>query len=102
MFVACVTVHVHPGREEDFIRETLANHEGSVKEPGNLRFDLLQAVDDSCRFFLYEAYRSEEDARAHKETSHYLTWRERVADWMVCPREGVTYRVVAPDDPAKW
>ena len=32
----------------------------------------------------------------HKQTPHYLTWRETVADWMAEPRQGVPYHVIAP------
>jgi autoinducer 2-degrading protein len=45
-------------------------------EPGNRRFDVLQAPDDPARFILYEAYASAADAAAHKETAHYLAWRD--------------------------
>ncbi len=102
MLVTCVTVHVVPERVEDFIRETLANHHGSRLEPGNLRFDLLQCSTDPTRFFLYEAYASEAEAAAHKQTPHYLRWKEAVAGWMARPREGVPHRVLAPEDPAQW
>ncbi|MDH5735951.1 MAG: antibiotic biosynthesis monooxygenase, partial [Gammaproteobacteria bacterium] len=55
-------------------------------------------ADDPCQFVLYEAYASQEDAAAHKQTSHYLTWRDRVADWMASPRKGVPYHGLYPVD----
>ena len=76
----------------DFIEASISNREGSVREPGNLRFDVLQAADEPTRFLLYEAYDSEESAARHKETDHYVTWRDRVAEWMAEPRIGVRYR----------
>ena len=97
MHVTLVKVAVRPGREQDFIAATRANHEGSVREAGNLRFDVLQDPNDPTRFLLYEAYRTEADALAHKETTHYLTWREAVADMMATPREGIPYRVICPE-----
>ncbi len=92
MIVTCVYVHVKREHVDDFIEATTRNQEGSVREPENLRFDVLQAADDSARFLLYEAYASEEAAARHKQTDHYLTWRDRVADWMAEPRKGVRYR----------
>lgn len=91
-------VHVKVKREyiDDFIRATGINHEFSVKEPGNLRFDVLQKEDDPGRFALYEAYDNETAAAAHKKTTHYLTWKEIVAPWMEEPREGVRYRGLMP------
>lgn len=96
MHVTLVEVHVKPQHIDDFISATRANHEGSVKEPGNVRFDVLQSSDDPNRFVLYEAYRSAADAAAHKETGHYLNWREQVADWMTEPRRGLNYTGIFP------
>jgi (4S)-4-hydroxy-5-phosphonooxypentane-2,3-dione isomerase len=92
MIVTCVYVHVKREHVDDFIEATARNQEGSVREPENLRFDVLQAADDPARFLLYEAYASEEAAARHKQMDHYLTWRDRVADWMAEPRKGVRYR----------
>jgi (4S)-4-hydroxy-5-phosphonooxypentane-2,3-dione isomerase len=102
MVVTCVTVYVQAEHVSDFIRTTLENHHGSRQEPGNLRFDVLQCSTDPARFFLYEAYRSEAEAAAHKQTPHYLRWKEAVAGWMAKPREGVPHRVLAPEDPEQW
>ncbi len=60
MIVTCVYVHVKPEAVNDFIEASVMNHKGSVKEPGNLRFDFVQQADDPCRFMLYEAFESEE------------------------------------------
>ena len=102
MIVTCVTIYVKEEHIEDFIKASAENHEGSVREPGNMRFDVLQCSDNPARFLLYEAYESQEAAAAHKETSHYKKWRETVADWMASPREGVPYRVIRPVDRTGW
>ncbi|MBN1268177.1 MAG: antibiotic biosynthesis monooxygenase [Kiritimatiellae bacterium] len=92
MLVTLVHVHVKPEHLEPFIAATKANHEGSVKEPGNRRFDVLQLAEDPTRFVLVEAYEDESCVAAHKETAHYKTWRDTVADWMAEPRKGVKYK----------
>ncbi len=96
MQVTLVQVHVKPEYVDDFIEATRLNHEASIKEAGNVRFDILQSADDSTRFVLYEAYRTAEDAARHKETAHYLKWRETVADWMAEPRQGIPYQGLFP------
>ena len=96
MIVTCVHVHVKPEYVQQFIEASRLNHQHSIAEPTNLRFDVLQSADDPTRFLLYEAYESEDGAKAHKQTNHYLTWRETVAPWMAEPRQGVPYRFVAP------
>lgn len=102
MLVTTVTVYVKPDHIDDFIQATITNHNNSIEEPGNMRFDVLQCIDDPIRFLLYEAYDSPEAAAEHKNTEHYLEWRKTVADWMAKPREGVPHRVVRPQDRAAW
>ena len=96
MHVTLVHVAVKPGHIDDFIAATRRNHEASVQEPGNRRFDVLQSPDDPSRFVLYEAYADVADAQAHKQTAHYLAWRDAVAEWMAEPRRGVSYNELFP------
>lgn len=96
MHVTLVHVHVKPEHVTSFILATRANHEHSVKEPGNLRFDVLQSAEDPARFVLYEAYATAADAARHKETVHYLEWRDAVAPWMAGPRQGERYHGLLP------
>ena len=88
MHVTLVHVHVKPEALTAFIEACRLNHEGSVAEPGNFRFDILQDANDPTHFVLYESYVSEGDAKAHKETAHYHRWRDTVTDMMAAPREG--------------
>ena len=96
MIVTIVHVSVKPEHIAEFIRTTTANHLQSIREPGNLRFDVLQLEEDATRFALYEAYEDEASAAAHKHTPHYLEWKETVAPWMARPREGIRYNAVMP------
>lgn len=91
MFVTLVHVKVKPNYVDAFIEASLENSHASVEEAGNLRFDVLQSADDPTYFVLYEAYESAEDAAAHKGADHYLLWRDKVADMMAEPRQGVRY-----------
>lgn len=100
--VTAVYISVKPEGAEAFIEATLDNHRHSVREPGNLRFDVLRSVHEPERFLLYEVYASDEAAAAHKKTDHYLRWRDTVADLMAEPRVGVPYEPLAPADPADW
>ena len=96
MHVTLVHVEVKPDHIDDFIAATRLNHEASVQEAGNRRFDVLQSPENSGHFILYEAYASAEDAAAHKQTAHYVAWRDTVADWMAEPRRGVRYEGLFP------
>jgi autoinducer 2-degrading protein len=97
MHVTFVHIVVRPEEVPAFIDVTRANHEGSVREPGNLRFDVLRSVDDPTRFVLYEAYIDEAAALAHKDTAHYLAWREAAGPMMAEPRVGVRYDGLLPE-----
>lgn len=102
MVVTLVHVNVKKEFVDVFIAETGRNHYESIKEPGNLRFDILQDSNDPCRFTLYEAYVSDEASAAHKETPHYKIWRAAVEPWMAEPRKGVKHRVIFPKASQEW
>jgi (4S)-4-hydroxy-5-phosphonooxypentane-2,3-dione isomerase len=96
MHVTLVQVQVKSAHIDDFIAATRLNHEASIQESGNCRFDVLQSPGNPAHFILYEAYNSAEAAAAHKQTAHYLAWRDTVAGWMAEPRQGVRYDGLFP------
>ena len=100
MHVTLVHVHVLPQHVDAFVDATRANHEASVREPGNLRFDVLRSTEDPTRFLLYEVYVDEASAKAHKETPHYAAWRASVEGWVAEPRTGVRWEGLFPQVPA--
>jgi len=102
MVVTCVHVHVRPEAVDAFIEASVENHKQSVRETGNLRFDFVRQADDPSRFMMYEAYESEAAVAAHKETPHYLKWRDTVKDMMAEPRYGVKYNIIEPKDRSEW
>lgn len=98
MLIVQVHVHVLAEHIDAFRAATLANARASVQEPGVARFDVLQQEGDPTRFVLVEVYRTPEAPAQHKETAHYLLWRDTVAPMMASPRSGVRYANVFPDD----
>lgn len=98
MHVTLVHVQVKPAYIVDFIAATRLNHEASIQELGNCRFDVLQSPENPSLFILYEAYASTEAAATHKQTGHYLAWRDTVADWMAEPRQGIRYEGLFPQE----
>jgi (4S)-4-hydroxy-5-phosphonooxypentane-2,3-dione isomerase len=102
MIVTCVHVNVKPEKVREFTEAMIENHKASVRESGNLRFDVLQKADDPCRFMIYEAYESQEAIDLHKTTPHYIKWRDTVKDYMADTRQGVKYNIIEPSDRAEW
>ena len=91
MYVVAVTVFVKPPNVRQFIEAILDNARHTRKEPGNVRFDVLQAEEDPNRFLLYEVYHTKDDLAKHQQTEHYLRFKNGVADWMAQPRQGVRH-----------
>ena len=98
MLIVHVDVHVKPESVEAFRQATIANARQSVKEPGIARFDVLQQADAPTRFILVEVYRTAAAPARHRETAHYQTWRDTVADMMAEPRTRVECANIFPDD----
>ena len=98
MHILLVHIHVKSEFRAPFIQATLNNAKNSVLEPGVIRFDMLQQAEDPDRFTLVEVYKTPEDHSRHRETQHYLTWRDTVTDWMADQRIGIKYTNVFPDD----
>jgi quinol monooxygenase YgiN len=98
MLIVNVHISVKPGMVDDFIEATKKNAAASLNEPGIARFDLIQQQDDSTRFILVEAYKDDEAPAKHKDTAHYIEWRETVAPMMAVPREGIKHVNIYPGD----
>ena len=94
-----VVVHLHVKSEslDQFIAETKVNAGNSRKEPGVVRFDVIQQVDDPSRFVLFELYRDEQAIEAHRATPHYAKWRDAVPAFLVTERTRTIYRAIEPD-----
>ena len=96
-----VYVTVKEGREGDFAVASVDNARNSVQEPGVVRFDVLHSVEEPNKFVLVEIYKNEDAPAQHKETEHYLRWRDTVADMMEEPRSATKYYGCFPDT-AHW
>ena len=84
-----VKVHVKEDCIEKFKEVTFYNSENARKEPGNLRFDVIQSSEEPNLFFLYEVYQSDEAIAYHRTTEHYNKWADTTKGMMAKPRERV-------------
>jgi quinol monooxygenase YgiN len=97
MLIVHVHIQVKADQIDAFKAATLANARASVQEAGVARFDVCQQADDPSRFVLVEVYREPQAQAAHRETTHYLTWRDTVAPMMAVPRTSVKFEAVFPE-----
>lgn len=98
MLIVHVQVHVKAESIEAFRQASIENASQSILEPGIARFDVIQQADDPTRFVLVEVYRDADAPAKHKETAHYLKWRDTVADMMASPRTSTKYSNAFPAD----
>ena len=78
MFVAAVHIFVKPEAVDDFMELIELDQEGTLAEPGCVRFDVVRSVDDPNEFLIWEVYLDEEAAAFHKTTPHYAEFKERM------------------------
>ncbi|MDR2344431.1 MAG: antibiotic biosynthesis monooxygenase [Planctomycetaceae bacterium] len=82
MFIYVVQINVLPQYVEQFKIESIENAKNTIKEPQNIRFDVLQQDNDPTKFVLYEAYTDESGLDEHKKTEHYNKWKTNVEPMM--------------------
>ncbi|SAK93922.1 antibiotic biosynthesis monooxygenase [Caballeronia temeraria] len=77
------TLQARPERESDVeaALRVLLTH--SRKEPGIRRYDLYRDSTRPTTFHLIEAYADEAALEAHRESAHYLRYREQAGDWLM-------------------
>lgn len=96
MFVAAVHVYLKSDKIEQFKELIRANHEGSIREPGCLRFDVAQSKADPTEFILWEWYVDEAANQFHKTTPHYLAFKEQAPELMSRERVSDLYTGIYP------
>ncbi len=92
MVAVVVHLQVKPDSLDQFVAETKANARNTRQEPGVVRFDVIQQVDDPSRF----AY-DEQAIEAHRATAHYAKWRDAVPALLVTERTRTIYRAIEAD-----
>jgi autoinducer 2-degrading protein len=97
-----VKLYIKEESIEDFKKISAYNSENSRKEPGCLRFDVLQSEETPTMFFLYEIYKGDDDIAHHRTTEHYQKWRDTVADMMSRPREVVKAVTLCPAEESAY
>ena len=73
----------------------------SSREPGNLRFDVIQSRRRPDPVPPLRVVRDEAAAARPQGQPHYFAWREATADHFVEPRQGVRYVGLFPADAAR-
>jgi autoinducer 2-degrading protein len=87
MFIVLVRVHVRPEFIDEFRTAILENAARSVeRDPGCVRFDVLQQEDDPTQWVFYEVYDHEQAWIQHRSAAHFLAFKE-VGDRTILTRD---------------
>ena len=77
MFVMLVQLQIKSELVDEFRAAILKNAELSVqRDPGCLRFDVLQHQDDPTNWYLYEVYDKEQAWVDHRKAAHFVAFME--------------------------
>lgn len=101
MVVMLVNVTVKPEQLEAFKNAILTNARASRTEPGNLRFDVIQELNDPHKFVLVEVYRDEDARQAHFATDHYKQWKAASGDFF-SDKANILYEPLIPLEASAW
>ncbi|MBE0690994.1 MAG: antibiotic biosynthesis monooxygenase [Anaerolineae bacterium] len=74
-----ILVKVKADKLDEFMQVALLDARESVKEEGNLRFEIYSREDNPTELLVFEIYRSQEALEAHRQTEQIKAWRSAVA-----------------------
>ncbi len=97
MYHVVVRIEAKPDKIRQLLELAAYNSGCSRKEPGNLRFDVMQQVDQPLKIALYEVYTDEAAFKAHQQTAHYARWRAEVEQYQAGTRTSDKFTTVAPE-----
>src|SRR5438876_525860 len=100
MYTVLNIIKVRPEHLKEFI-ENVRNHaKNSVDEPGCLRFDVLQDLEDSQTICLYEVFGSQAELETHRKQDYYKRWIAMSRDWREISSSSrrVLHHIYPPDD----
>jgi autoinducer 2-degrading protein len=95
MISLLITVEVEPTRVDEFIAYiTEEAADARTKEPGCRRFEISQSIDTPNHFSLAEAYDDLEALEAHRNTPHFLLFKERAANGLILNKTSILGNVI--------
>jgi autoinducer 2-degrading protein len=91
-----VYIAVKPGQEDTFLKGAFANQAGSIRESGNLRFEIYRNSERPDEFLFVEKYDSVDAVTAHRQTPHFQAFFKILEHVQQSPRRREPGNVVPP------
>jgi quinol monooxygenase YgiN len=88
-----------PEHLDDYIVNMRVCAEASNREPGCIRYEVMQDVDDPTMMCLFQVFRDEAAYQTHQDSEHHKVWIDLSGNWRdrnVRVRHELTYVTPAP------
>ncbi len=95
MLIQMVSINVKGEYAAEFLEAFRINYEGTSREPGNLRFDVLRNPDDDHSFIIYEVFKSSEALKEHRKARVLYSILRLIFNKIIASDK---YRLIAPLD----
>jgi (4S)-4-hydroxy-5-phosphonooxypentane-2,3-dione isomerase len=96
MIHVIVRILPKPEKIDAFLELALYDARNSRKEPGCVRFDVLQHKDKPAEYAFYEVYKDDEAVKAHQATPHYARWKSEIEALCQVPRTSEKFTTLDP------
>ena len=100
MIVLHVTISVRPDHISEFLELARYDAENSIQEPGCLRFEVIQDLDNPNGFYFYEVYQDQSALDSHRQTPHFKAFIEKVGPCLAAPSVRRLGKSLIPADTA--
>lgn len=94
-------IYIKPEYVDKFLEATSPFAEESLRESGLVSFALLQQVETSSHFSMFDVYHDDVARAAHLSSAHYLMWLEIVTPLLAEPMTPLPYLPIFPP-PEDW
>jgi (4S)-4-hydroxy-5-phosphonooxypentane-2,3-dione isomerase len=88
MLAVIAKVKVKPEQVERFLTFLRADVEGTLREPGCVRFEVLRDEADPNVFYMYEIFKDRAAYALHQEAPYFKAFFAEAGDTLAGPPEG--------------
>jgi (4S)-4-hydroxy-5-phosphonooxypentane-2,3-dione isomerase len=103
MYTVILFTKVRPQHIDDYIVNMRVCAEATNKEPGCIRYEVMQDADDPTMMCLFQVFQDQAAYQVHQDAKHHRVWIEMSGEWREPsgrPRSELRYITPEPSRPA--
>jgi len=81
MYTVILFTKIRPQHIDDYIVNMRVCAEATNKEPGCIRYEVMQDADDPTMMCLFQVFKDEAAYQVHQDAEHHRVWIEMSGDW---------------------